>query len=112
MQYMCLIYTDPAVWQTMCEDDRAGMLADYGTFTESIRKSGHFVAGDALQPLDTATTVRVRRRQDASSPTARSRRRRSSSAATTSSKPRTSTRRSSRRAGSPARATARSRCGR
>ena len=60
MQYMCLIYTDPAVWQTMSEDDRAGMLADYGTFTESIRESGHFLAGDALQPTDTATTVRVR----------------------------------------------------
>jgi hypothetical protein len=60
MQYMCLIYTDPAVWQTMSEDDRASMLADYGTFTESIRESGHFLAGDALQPTDTATTVRVR----------------------------------------------------
>jgi hypothetical protein len=29
-------------------------------FTESIGKSGNLVAGDALQPTTTATTVRVR----------------------------------------------------
>jgi hypothetical protein len=36
------------------------MTADYGTFTQSIIQSGHFKAGDGLQPSTTATTVRVR----------------------------------------------------
>ena len=34
--------------------------ASTAAFTESIRESGSYVAGDALQPTSTATTVRVR----------------------------------------------------
>jgi hypothetical protein len=60
MQYMCLIYTDPAVWQTMPEGERNAIYGAYGAFTQSIQESGHMVAGDALQPTETATTVRVR----------------------------------------------------
>src|SRR5437868_6214071 len=36
------------------------MFADYGKFTQDIVNSGEFVAGDALAPVETATTVRVR----------------------------------------------------
>ncbi len=36
------------------------MTAEYGAFTQSIIQSGHFKAGDGLQPTTTATTVRVR----------------------------------------------------
>ena len=36
------------------------MSAEYGAFTQSIIQSGHFKAGDGLQPTTTATTVRVR----------------------------------------------------
>ena len=60
MQYMCLIYDDETMWQTMPEADRNGVMGQYMAFTESIRESGNMVAGDALQPTSTATTVRVR----------------------------------------------------
>ena len=60
MQYMCLIYDDETLWQTMPEADRNGVMGQYMAFTESIRESGNMVAGDALQPTSTATTVRVR----------------------------------------------------
>jgi hypothetical protein len=60
MQYMCLIYDDEKVWQGMSEDERNAVFGEYGAFTESIQGSGHMVAGDALQPTSTATTVRVR----------------------------------------------------
>jgi hypothetical protein len=60
MLYMCLIYNDERAWGSMPEDDRNALAGEYGTFTESIRGSGHFVAGDGLQPTSTATTVRVR----------------------------------------------------
>ena len=39
---------------------RQEMMAEYGAFTQSIIQSGHFKAGDGLQPTTTATTVRVR----------------------------------------------------
>ena len=35
-------------------------MAEYGSFTEDIQKSGHMIGGEALQPTHTATTVRVR----------------------------------------------------
>src|SRR5881409_463109 len=35
-------------------------MGEYFAFTEGIRKSGHYVAGEALQPIHTATTVRIR----------------------------------------------------
>jgi hypothetical protein len=60
VQYMCLIYDDEKVWQGMSEDERNTVFGEYGAFTESIRDSGNMVAGDALQPTSTATTVRIR----------------------------------------------------
>ncbi len=60
MQYMCLIYGDEQARLGMSETDRNEMIGDYGAFTESIRKSGNMLAGDALEPTTTATTVRVR----------------------------------------------------
>jgi hypothetical protein len=60
MQYMLLIYNDPSVWQTMPEEQSRSMMGEYFTYTEELRGSGKFVAGDALQPTATATSVRVR----------------------------------------------------
>jgi hypothetical protein len=60
MQYMCLIYDDENTWDALPEDERNAVFAEYGTFTQSIRDSGNYVAGDALQPTSTATTVRIR----------------------------------------------------
>ena len=42
------------------ESESAEMSEGYKTFSKEIKASGHFVAGDALQPVHTATTVRLR----------------------------------------------------
>jgi hypothetical protein len=60
MQYLLLIYRNEAELGRMTADDRQKMTAEYGAFTQSIIQSGHFKAGDGLQPTTTATTVRVR----------------------------------------------------
>jgi hypothetical protein len=60
MQYLLLIYRSEAELTKMTAADRKQMTAEYGTFTQSIVESGHFKAGDGLQPSTTATTVRVR----------------------------------------------------
>jgi len=60
MQYLCLIYGDENTWQGASEDEQNQVMAAYMAFTESIEKSGNMVAGNALQPTGTATTVRVR----------------------------------------------------
>ena len=60
MQYMLLIYSDPSGWVSMSEADRGALYGAYGAFTEELQASGKYVAGDALQGLETATSVRVR----------------------------------------------------
>ena len=60
MQYLLMIYRNEAELGGMTAADRKKMTAEYGVFTQSIIQSGHFKAGDGLQPTSTATTVRVR----------------------------------------------------
>src|SRR5438128_1786629 len=60
MQYLLLIYRSEAAVREMDAAARKEMAAEYGAFTQSIIQSGHFKAGDGLQPATTATTVRVR----------------------------------------------------
>ncbi|HEY5925809.1 MAG TPA: YciI family protein [Kofleriaceae bacterium] len=60
MQYLLLIYDNENVWNDMSKEESAKAFGEYMQFTTDIKKSGHFVAGDALQPVSTATTVRIR----------------------------------------------------
>ena len=60
MQYLLLIYQNEAEFGKLDAAGRQNVSAEYGTFTQSIVQSGHFKAGDGLQPTTTATTVRVR----------------------------------------------------
>ena len=60
MQYMLLIYQNEAEMSGQSKDDGQRLYGEYGEFTKSIIGSGHFKAGDALEPTSTATTVRVR----------------------------------------------------
>ena len=60
MQYLLLIYDNEKIWADMPKDEADKMFGEYMQFTADIRQSGHHKAGDALQPVSTATTVRVR----------------------------------------------------
>ena len=56
MQYLLLIYGSESSMKNATQADMNAMMAEYGEFTQSIVKSGHMKAGDALQPSSTATT--------------------------------------------------------
>ena len=60
MQYLLLIYEREADWNAMSEQEQGTIFQEYMAFTQGIMKSGHHRAGDALQQISTATTVRVR----------------------------------------------------
>ena len=60
MQYLLLIYDNEKVWADMSEAETKKYMGEYYAFTEELKKAGKLVAGDALQPTHTATTVRVR----------------------------------------------------
>ena len=60
MRYLCLIYDEEKKLTSMSKNETEAFMGDYSAFTEAIKKSGHHLAGEALQPVQTATTVRVR----------------------------------------------------
>ena len=60
MRYLCLIYESEKQWETMPKDQADAIFGEYSSFTEGIKQSGHLLGGEALQPTQTATTVRVR----------------------------------------------------
>ncbi len=60
MQYLCLIYDNEKVWADMPEAESGKLFGEYMQFTADIKKSGHYIGGEALQPVSPATTVRVR----------------------------------------------------
>ena len=60
MKYLCLIYDDEKQLAAMAKQESDSFMGEYFAFTEGIRKSGHYVAGEALQDTHTATSVRVR----------------------------------------------------
>jgi hypothetical protein len=58
--YLLTIYENEKLYEGKSEEDLAQLMGEYDTFTETIKKSGNYVGGEALQPIATATTVRVR----------------------------------------------------
>jgi hypothetical protein len=60
MQYLCLIYDDEKSWQKLAPGETEKIMGEFHAYTESIKKSGHYIGGNALAPTHTATTVRVR----------------------------------------------------
>src|SRR4029077_13427686 len=60
MKYLCLIYQDESARQAMLKADADAMRGEYFAYTDGIKKSGHYLGGNALQPTAAATTVRVR----------------------------------------------------
>jgi hypothetical protein len=55
-----MIYDAEQAWNDMPEAERTKMLGEYRELTQSLKAAGHHLGGNALQPVHTATTVRVR----------------------------------------------------
>jgi hypothetical protein len=60
MKYLCLIYENEGAWESYSKEQVDAVLGEYHQFTADVQKSGHLLGGEALQPTQTATTVRVR----------------------------------------------------
>jgi hypothetical protein len=60
MEYLLLIYDVESDFAKMSEAELGAMSQDFGQYTQGIVQSGNFRDGKRLQPVATATTVRVR----------------------------------------------------
>ena len=60
MKYLCLVYDEEANLEAMSGSELDGLVGECLAVDEELRKSGYVMASEALQPVQTATTVRVR----------------------------------------------------
>ena len=60
MRYVCLIYDDEKKLAGMPADEAQAFMGEYFQYTEGLRGSGHYIAGEALQPIQSATSLRSR----------------------------------------------------
>jgi hypothetical protein len=59
MKYLLLIYFDES-WATRSLEERRGIYEGQRQLSEELTASGHYLGGNPLHPVSTATTVRVR----------------------------------------------------
>ena len=60
MKYLCLIYDEESKLAAMSKSENDAFMGEYFSFTKSVAETGKFLAGEALEPVHAATTVRVR----------------------------------------------------
>ena len=59
MRYMLLIYVNEASMAAAPTEKTYEISAAYGAYTEALKKSGSWLAGDRLKPTQAATSVRM-----------------------------------------------------
>lgn len=60
MKYLCLIYADERAVESLPERDWRALVDDCLQYRDTLRSDGRYVAGEALQSIASATTLRVR----------------------------------------------------
>ena len=65
MQYMLLIYGDESAGVNATEEAKRKVFTAYMEYNEALKEAGALIAGDALRPTSTATSVRVRKEEAA-----------------------------------------------
>jgi hypothetical protein len=60
MQYLCLVYAEPEAFDAMSPAEGKALVRESLDHDDILRSKGHFVHANALQPVTTATTIRVR----------------------------------------------------
>lgn len=63
MQYLCLAYQDEAKLDALSASAYDAIVSEIRDYGEELRQSGHVIAAAPLQPVQAATTIRVRNGQ-------------------------------------------------
>ena len=60
MKYVCLVYLVEGDLCAMTKKEADTCTAESLAYDDALRRAGHLIVAQALQPVETATTVRVR----------------------------------------------------
>ena len=58
MKYICLGYIDSTAFASTSESEQHAMMDSCCAYDDELRANGHFTGGEALQPPQTAMTLR------------------------------------------------------
>jgi hypothetical protein len=61
MKYLCMVIVDEKKLKALSAGDSQALDDESLAYDETLRKSGHLLAAQALQSVNTATTVRLRK---------------------------------------------------
>jgi hypothetical protein len=59
MQYLLTLYADESGFQKMTKAEQEQGMAAYMAYTEALKQAGAYKGSNRLQPIATATTVRL-----------------------------------------------------
>jgi hypothetical protein len=59
MQYLFMLYANETGWSKLSKAEQEQGVAAYRSYTEALNKAGVLRGSNRLQPISTATTVRV-----------------------------------------------------
>ncbi len=60
MKYLLMIYDDEKLLASLSQEESAQLYKEYSEYTSWLQEKGWFLGGDALQPTQSATSVRLR----------------------------------------------------
>jgi hypothetical protein len=60
MQYLCLVYQEETKLDALSKSEYDAVVSEVLDYREELRQSGHYIASSPLQPVQMATTIRVR----------------------------------------------------
>jgi hypothetical protein len=59
MQYLLLLHADEGGWSKLTPAEQQQGMAAYMAYNEALKKAGVYVGSNRLQPISTATTVKI-----------------------------------------------------
>lgn len=59
MQYLLMLYSDESGWGKMTPAEQQQGYAAYMAYTEALKKASVYVGSNRLQPISSATTVKI-----------------------------------------------------
>jgi hypothetical protein len=60
MKYLLMCCTDEKKLAALPEHEHEAIMSETSAYCEALHESGHLILAEALEPVDMATTVRVR----------------------------------------------------
>jgi hypothetical protein len=60
VKYLCLVYHEEKTLDALPQSEWDALVTESLALRDELQRSGHGIAADALQPVHTATSIRVR----------------------------------------------------